>query len=302
MISNRLRSEIRPPSGGEIPGADSAAIGNGRPRRDFSSYHSHVHRLLAGILFTTLICAQTPTPKLAFEVASVKPGPNDPPMDLMRNGRLHQRIDDSQIDLGAILMLNLLVQAFGLPYDQIKGPAWMEQANYDIVAKLPAGSSKKQVPEMLQTLLADRFKLVFHREQKMLPVYELKVGSGALHLMPSIEVENDTVSVGCNGGIKKTCHKVTMEMFAGVLSSIARMASSVPMTWAIDRPVIDQTGLKGQFDFTYEAGIPRGEHRPEDERSLVDAVQSLGLKLEPSKGPFDYIVIDRIEHVPTENF
>jgi uncharacterized protein (TIGR03435 family) len=95
-----------------------------------------------------------------------------------------------------------------------------------------------------------------------------------------------------------------MELLAGRLTQYARMGGV--MGFGIDRPVIDMTGLKGDYDFLLDYGRVGGRRSdPESTTaeviSLVDALAQVGLKLEPSKRPFDYIVIDHVDRVPTEN-
>ncbi len=244
--------------------------------------------LLGGIAFAQ--------PKLAFEVVSVKAAQGD------RDG--HQSIDDAHVDIGAVSMMDLLNWAFDTPPDRVKGPEWIESSDYSVRAKLPAGGSQKQIPEMLQSMLIDRFKLQFHREQKILPAYELRIGSGKLTLKEPAPGET---AHGCTGiGARRTCHRFTMNDLAGYLSLVVRVTEkaqsigrSIP--WSIDRPVIDATGLTGMYDF--ELGFGGSSADPDDPsaKSVRDVVEALGLKLEPTKHAFDYVIIDHLERVPTEN-
>lgn len=86
--------------------------------------------------------------------------------------------------------------AYRLPEDQIPGPGWLADERFAIAAKLPEGASKNQVPEMLLTMLAERFKMAVHREQKVRPVYTLVVGKGPLKLKQS--AGGDPSQQGCN--------------------------------------------------------------------------------------------------------
>jgi len=70
--------------------------------------------------------------------------------NLIQSGRMHSRIDDAQLDLGSVQLSAVISYAYRLPADRISGPGWLDDARFDILAKLPAGASKSQVPEMLQ--------------------------------------------------------------------------------------------------------------------------------------------------------
>jgi uncharacterized protein (TIGR03435 family) len=263
------------------------------------------------VLSCGLAFAQTPPARPAFEVVSIKPGPSETMMALAQSGRLRSRIDDAQVDLGSFPLSNLIEFAYGLPSDRISGPNWVADARFDILAKLPAGASRSQVPEMMQTMLAERFHLVVHHDRRVMPVYTLVVGKPPLRLQES--AEDDSEPNPCNGGRggHHTCHKVSMEQLASLLTSYSQMPFQ-STSWAIDRPVIDMTGLKGVYDFSLDYGRVggRGGRSGEPasgsaddvtEISLVDAVNHLGLKLEPAKHAFDFIVIDHVDRVPTEN-
>ncbi len=133
--------------------------------------------ILAGCLALAPLRAAGPE----FEVASIKPSP-EITAELVRSGRLrmgmtieHGRVDISGIPLGAILQA-----AFRVGQAQISGPDWMNSARFDIAAKMPEGAAEDQVPEMLQALFADRFKLTVHRETKDQPAYALVVAKGGI--------------------------------------------------------------------------------------------------------------------------
>jgi uncharacterized protein (TIGR03435 family) len=254
-----------------------------------------------------------PSPaKPAFEVVSIKPGSSGSFMDLIQSGRMHSRIDDALLDLGSVSLSAVISYAYRLPADRIAGPGWLDDARFDILAKLPAGASKGQAPEMLQAMLAERFHLAVHHDQKVMPVYELLVGKQPLKLKES--ANDDSEPIPCNGSLRAhlTCHKVSLEQLAGLLSPAGPSGAT---RGDIDRPVIDMTGLKGVYDFTMGFGLvadggsrggrsvtapPDGPPDP-TEISWADAVRQLGLRLEPAKRAFDYLVIDHVDRVPTEN-
>jgi uncharacterized protein (TIGR03435 family) len=119
--------------------------------------------------------------KLEFEVASVKPAA---PMmgGFMRMG---MRVDAGRMDYENVSLKDCIRTAYRLKDYQISGPDWMTGARFDIVAKLPEGATKDQVPEMLEALLADRFKIAVHHESKSHDSYVLLVGKSGPRLTPS---------------------------------------------------------------------------------------------------------------------
>jgi uncharacterized protein (TIGR03435 family) len=134
----------------------------------------------AGCLVMTCLCAgQLSAAGPEFEVASVRPAPPITP-ELLQSGKLRQGItmDAGRVDFAGIQMTELIAYAFGVPQNRIAGPDWMQGQRIDIQAKLPAGATEDQVPAMLQTLLADRFKLTIHREHKDQSGYALVVAKG----------------------------------------------------------------------------------------------------------------------------
>jgi uncharacterized protein (TIGR03435 family) len=141
------------------------------------------------------------------------------------------------------------------------------------------------VPEMLQSMLVDRFGLQFHLEHKTEPAYELRVGNGELKLRPSPPPASPRDEGTCT---------------LGVLADAWLKVPTAP-TWAIDRPVVDATGLTGEYDFEINYGSSKRDPADPDAKRVVDGIKELGLKLEPVKHEFDYIVIDHLERVPTEN-
>jgi uncharacterized protein (TIGR03435 family) len=144
-------------------------------------------RLIAALaLVGAALRAQTPAP--AFEVASIRPAP--PITELtaqIRSGKAHvgMSIDGARADFGFVSLADLIAQAYRIKPYQLTGPDWMKQQRFDVTATIPDGASKDQVPEMLQSLLADRFKLAVRRETKDLPVYALVVGKNGLKMKES---------------------------------------------------------------------------------------------------------------------
>jgi len=123
--------------------------------------------------------AQTPAAPLAFEVATIKPAePITPAM--VQAGKMHvgMSVDAARVDIGYMSLYDLLYTAFKVKPYQIEGPDWMRVQRFDVMAKMPPGATKDDVPVMLQGLLKERFKLEYHRGAKEHAVYALVVAPG----------------------------------------------------------------------------------------------------------------------------
>ena len=122
-------------------------------------------------------------PAVAFEVASVKPAtePGRQPMVCLIPCAPGERltVEHSRVEIRYMSLDRLIVTAYGIKLYQLTGPDWMRSQRFDIDAKMPDGARPAQLPEMLQALLAERFKLSTHRDSKDLPVYALVVGKNS---------------------------------------------------------------------------------------------------------------------------
>lgn len=142
--------------------------------------------LFAGLLVTAAALAQAPASPPQFEVASIKEAP-----DLMsqftsgKTPHLGMKVDGARVDIGAMSLSDLIRTAYKVKPYQVSGPSWMSTQRWDIMARIPDGVSKDQVPEMLQALLAERFKLTIHRETKDHTEYALTVAKSGLKLKES---------------------------------------------------------------------------------------------------------------------
>ena len=175
----------------------------------------------------------------------------------------------------------------------------MENDKYDITA-LPdiAGQPNiKQLKSMVKKLLKDRFKLAFHQEKKELSVYALTVGKTGPNLTKSDGDPNGLPGLGMRALGALTVRNATLENFVHLLQSTV-----------LDRPVVDQTGLAGRFDFTLNwtpdesqfgglgVKIPTPSDAANAPPGLFTAIpEQLGLKLDATKAPVDVIVIDHVE-------
>ena len=211
---------------------------------------------------------------------------------------------------------------------QIQGPDWLASTRFDIVAKLPDGSSTDQIPEMLQSLLADRFKLELHRDTKEHAIYAMVVAKGGPKLkaaeVPTGGAATPQGSPG-RGGMPPGAMLMGMSPDgAHIKASSATLATVAEMISRFsERPVVDMTGIQGQYDFDLVfspetmRGMPGGgrgqmiqsgggDHAPTDTPaepagSIYESVQRYGLKLEPRKAPMEALIVDHVEKTPTEN-
>lgn len=289
-------------------------------------------RGILGLLAAAVICAQTPT-RPEFEVASVKPSP--PGAINTVNAGVH--IDGQQVRCNTLSIHDYLGIAYRVKNYQISGPVWMASERFDIVATLPAGSTRGAIPDMLQALLETRFQMKFHRESKDLPVYGLIVGKNGVKMQeappdpPSSENPNaprGNLNIAASGN----ANAVTIQYGQGSSFTFANNRiegkklnmTSLADTLArfADRPVVDLTNLQAQYDFGLDlapedyrammirSAIAAGVTLPPQVLqyaesasldSLFNSVEKLGLKLEPRKAPVEMLVIDHIEKTPTEN-
>ncbi len=188
-------------------------------------------------------------------------------------------------------------------------PAWAESERYTIDAKpeTPQTAGMMRGP-MLQTLLEDRFQLKIHRDDKEMPVYALVVGKGGSKLTPTREgscrsIEQFDPTVPPKPGDLPVCGPFGPDKAGGIVTHGSTLASlCAQFSVALDRDVVDRTGLTGKFDihldltneelFPWEAASPD----PTDSTSaIMAAVQKLGLRLEPASASAEHLVIDRIE-------
>jgi len=242
---------------------------------------------LALALFVPFVAlAQTAHP--AFEVASVKTNPDGPGHSgTHRNGH-NLRMQNSTLR-------TLIAFAYSVTPPQVIGPEWLDAAGYDIDATGAPGT-EDQVPQMLQVLLADRFKLGLHREMRELSVFALVIVKGGIKMQKAAEGgARGTISSSSRGDMK--AQGVTMAKFANLLAAPG---------FGLDHPVLDQTSLTDVYDFTLRwtpetTGEPRREEANAPPPLFAAMQEQLGLKLEPRKAPVEVLMVDHAERVPTEN-
>lgn len=305
--------------------------------------------LLAGTIAAAALAQERSA--LAFEVASVKPT-----APLEGGGMMiSTTIEEGRIRFVGVPLKSVLVRAFDVKEYQIVGPAWLTSERYDIDATYPAGATKNDVPAMLRALLAERFKLKFHMEPRELSIYALLAPKGASKLKPADPNAPMPVMVtgvpgaplpppppAAGGGGQFASVMVTRAAGAGnghgatapkgisfissnghlqtngtTMAAFATMLSNM-----LDRPVVDKTGVEGDYDITMDVApddlvglrrAARGAPLPaahasegpapsaDPAPSIFTAIQQYGLKLEAQKSPVDHVIVDSMEKTPTEN-
>ena len=262
-------------------------------------------KLPAILLFLAVL--QSP---LAFEVASVKQ--MDTTVENGIRGWSCTGIGERGIGHPAILaapgrcryvgqpLKSIIAEAYGMRGDRItKGPGWMDTLPYTIEAKAEEGPTwtRAQLLEMTQTLLADRFKLKFHREKKEVTGYDLVIAKDGLRIKEFVPGQQPAApSSRPPSGQQRMSGGMTMAQLAGNLAG------------SIGGPIDDKTGLGDQrymvtLTWTFEGNdrIPASSLPEPSGPQLVTAVQEqLGLKLEPKKTTIEIIVIDSVEK-PLDN-
>jgi uncharacterized protein (TIGR03435 family) len=212
-------------------------------------------------------------------------------------------------------MLDLIRTAYGVEAERVQGgPNWLENDNFDVIAKAPAGTTAETAKPMLKALLAERFQLVVHNDTKPVPAYAIKVPKHA-----QLKQSDGSADTGCKfsfppppppptpGGpppapliFTFTCTNMSMAKLAEAFTTSIFAAQP----YLNDRVVVDETELKGAWDFELKL-TPKGMIGPGGPSAgaitLFDAMDKLGLKLDPVDVPMPVIVVDSVNQKPTAN-
>ncbi len=241
-----------------------------------------------------------------FEVASVRP--SNPDEGFIDSVTPSLNVSgEHNLTFVHITLRDLIMLAYNVGAPQVQGPRFLNASpdspadRFDIVARVPAGATKEQIPLMLRALLAERFHLTMHRENKAGQIYALETGKGAVKMKQSPE--------GATGAAR--CVRSFAEREGATLAAecthmtgadIAQQAMALAPGYFRDTPVVDMTGLKDTYDFKIE-WITNAEARAgSDGPTMIDAIQNqLGLKLERRRQEIEMLVIDRLDRTPTEN-
>ena len=243
------------------------------------------------VLIATTLTAVVQQPQPSFEVTSVKPNNSGAVEQSGRRGK------------GLLTMTNMrlravIVSAYDIRPERIVGlPAWTDQERFDIAARAPADTPDNQLPLMLRTLLADRFGLVIRSEMREQPVYALVIARPGGTLGPNLRPSTECGTAGRPGCGVITGSDGSRAYIVGGARSIDLLVRA--LQGLTDRPVINRTGLTGTYDFELRfspATLASPPANLPDLPSLYAAMQEqLGLRLEPTSGPIEFLVVERIE-------
>src|SRR5687768_17536903 len=252
-----------------------------------------VPALLVGLAITSVtLLAQTPT-SASFEVASIKRNTDGGRETMVGQPGGHLTATNTTLR-------SVIRAAFQLQDDQILGgPEWISTERFDITARAEAGTPFTQLGPMMKALLADRFKLAVHSEQRELPIFELVSVPGKGQRAPGLR---DTACPDLELDLNRPERCVNISQGRGRLTLRGMPLSQLlPFLGpAVNRTIVDKTGLDGRYDIDL-TWTPELSPTTPDGVSMFTALQEqLGVKLESARGPGDVLVIDPVER-PTEN-
>jgi uncharacterized protein (TIGR03435 family) len=232
--------------------------------------------------------AHTLTPP-AFDVASIKPngdmsGNNGP----ARLVGIHA--GSNALTMRRVSLMDCIRWAFQLSAGQVSGPSWLSNQRFDITAKAAGPATEAQLRLMMQSLLAERFKMTFHRESKQLTVYNLLEAKGGIKC--KVAEGDGEVTVTPSQAGTATIQRATIAQAADFLSDM------------FQQPVVDRTGLKGRYNCSMDfRGYVPDPGQPVDPMSLITTAlrEQFGLRVDAKKMAMDIVVVDHIEKAPTAN-
>jgi uncharacterized protein (TIGR03435 family) len=284
--------------------------------------------LLGALCLTLVTSTAFAQAKAAFEVASIRQ------IDDISTVRIGFQATGSQVRIAGMSVKDLLIVAYTVRPQQVEGPEWLGQLRYSITATIPDGVPGTKIPEMIATLLADRFQLKQHRESKELPVYVLGVSKNGAKVTESAKDPNDATappntltvtasgnSAGSNvnlgGGRSFELADGHMHIRGMTMREIAET-----LTRFVDRPVVDQTGLTKTYDLTLEltpdefsavrvrSAVNAGVQIPPQALRVLDNVSpdtmsaplsKFGLTFDARRAPLEVIVVESASKTPSEN-
>jgi uncharacterized protein (TIGR03435 family) len=211
-------------------------------------------------------------------------------------------------------LASLINIAYRLNHYELSAPDWTHQVRYDVRARVPVGTSKEQTAAMWQNMLADRFKLMVHRETRELQSYSLMLAKGG----PKFKAASSAApSDQQRSGEDLRLDQLGYPAFGpghpgmGVRRGLARMyfpnrsmdRLAGQISGQLGGPVQDATGLKGEYEISlYWAADSLVESSPDVGPTLIQALRDqLGLRLESKKSPLEMLVVDHCERVPSDN-
>ncbi len=236
--------------------------------------------LLGGGSVASLASAQ------AFAVVSIRPSAE--PVKFESDGEI--TVTSGTVRMRDVTIETCIKWAYGMQKGQVSGPSLLTSERYDIVAKAEGAAKDEQMRLMARDMLKERFQLAFHTERKELRSFALTVARGSPKLKQSTPDESPYRQ---NSRMATVVRATTMPEFANFLSN------------AVERPVLDKTGLTGSWDFAFDFT----KYMMEEPKGIDDFLQvlnitlqgELGLKLESEKDMVDVMLIDHVTREASAN-
>jgi uncharacterized protein (TIGR03435 family) len=260
------------------------------------------------LVWCGIALAQQPPAKPTFEVAVVRP--LDPNSAIL----VGMSADPSIVRYRNLNLRDAIRGAYKVRDYQVVGPDWMSTARFEVDAKLPAGASTDQIPEMFQSLLEERFKLTWRRETKEMQVYALLPGKDGPKLKEAQKLKEDQpMAMGTDGKPRPLMYYGGSSASVTLTAPSANFFALVGLIGRfISRPVVDETGIEGQYDFSLTfapeetallgAAPPNSPLAASDPApTLSEAVKKYGLRIETRKVPVEMFILTHIERTPAEN-
>jgi uncharacterized protein (TIGR03435 family) len=201
------------------------------------------------------------------------------------------KVDSGRVQISGYSLVAFLTAAFRLDRHQVVAPDFALSAYFDVEAKLPEGATRDQIPEMLQVMLAERFKLTYHHETRDFPLTFLTVGKNGMKLprLPD-DTPSSSKSTPLPEGGTRLAHVGKLSSLFPVMNSFGGLQ------------VVDETGLDGIYTWVREQPArPGASYQEIVQQGFREMIEAAGLKMETRKVPKDTIVVDHLEKVPTEN-
>jgi uncharacterized protein (TIGR03435 family) len=228
-----------------------------------------------------------------FEVVAIKPVPQPTPGRGRANrSPMRFTVDGARVLISGFPTISLLTRAFHVQLRQVDAPDFARDEFFEIQATLPVGATPEQVPEMLQAMLAERFKLAYHRETRQYQMNVLTVGKSGMKL-PRLPDDTQMTSAS-----KRLADGATRTTRVGKLSSFFPVMNSFG-----GLQLMDETGLDGIYTWVQDQPPITPDMSQQDglQESFKAMIEAAGLKLETRKVPLETIVVDHLEKTPTEN-
>lgn len=237
------------------------------------------------VMAGTIAGAQAAATQGSFAVVSIRPSAAEVPFE--HNGRTE--VMAQELRMQDVTLNTCIEWAYGLQRSQVSGPDWLEGNHFDITAKTDAPATLAQMKQMMQAMLAERFQLKFHREQKEMKGYALTLAKSADKLKPAAGDGPASFQNSASGFVARSA---TMQDFATYVADPLR------------EPVVDRTGLTGKYDFAvdFTSYVPQDTtERPNVISVMMTALKGeLGIQLAPEKITAEVLVVDRAEQ-PSAN-